>query len=321
MPGQTIPVPEGRPTFAGFPRCGDLAGLDADVAVLGVPYGVPYDMEGSTSPSSTAPAAVREESRRFARYLGHYDLDLGGELFAGRDVRAVDCGDVAMTPGRYEANNAATTAAVRTFLDRGAVPIVLGGDHAVPIPVLRAYEGHGPVCLVQIDAHLDWRDEIGGVREGLSSPMRRASEMPWIRGMAQIGLRGVGSARREEFEAATSYGSVLIRAAELHREGVEAVLDRLPAADRYYVTLDADGLDPSIAPGVGYPAFGGVTYDQAFDLFRGIAARGAVVGFDVVEIRPAVDVRGLTSLLAARLILNLLGLLAREGRIGRPVGG
>ncbi len=197
MPALTIPVPAGQPTFAGVPRCDDLETLTADVAIVGVPYGVPYDMQGSTSPSSAAPGSIREQSLRWNRYLTHYDVDFGGDLFAGRTVRIVDCGDVAMVPGRYDENSAATTAVIRAVLDRGAVPIVLGGDDSIPLPVMRAYKPAESICVVQIDAHLDWRDEIGGVTLGLSSPMRRASELPTVEGMAQIGLRGVGSGRQE----------------------------------------------------------------------------------------------------------------------------
>lgn len=172
------------------------------------------------------------------------------------------------------------------------------------------------MIVVQIDAHLDWRDEVDGVRHGLSSPMRRASELPFVRGMAQLGLRRVGSGRAEEFAAAREYGSVIIGAAEIHRDGMAASIARVPEAERYYITFDVDGLDPSVAPGVGYPAFGGLSYYQAFDLLSGIAARGKVVGFDLVEVVPAYDVRDLTSLVSARLILNLIGAMARTGQIG-----
>jgi agmatinase len=111
---------------------------------------------------------------------------------------------------------------------------------------------------------------------------------------------------------------VVIGAADLHRNGVDAALETLPAASRYYITFDMDGLDPSIAPGVNALAFGGLTYFQAFDLLRGVAAKGSVVGFDMVEIAPANDVQDLTSQLAARLILNLIGAMAHSGQIGRP---
>ena len=310
-------VPEGEPAFLGGERCADLDTLDADIAIVGVPFGVPYDMAWSTSPSSAAPRAIREQSVRFGRFLTHYDEDFGGDLFAGRNVRIVDCGDVPMQPGRYEENAAATTAVIQRVLERGAVPIVLGGDHSIPIPVMRAFDGASELCVVQIDAHLDWRDEINGVHQGLSSPMRRASELPFVRGMAQFGIRGVGSGRQQEVDSARSFGSVIIGAAEIHRDGVAAALEQLPVAARYYITLDMDGLDPSIAPGVNAPAFGGLSYFQAFDLLRGVAARGAIAGFDVVEIAPAQDVRNLTSLLAARLTLNLIGAMAHSGQIGR----
>ncbi|MBX6342681.1 MAG: arginase family protein, partial [Thermomicrobiaceae bacterium] len=135
MAPDVVPVPFGRPTFLDAPRCADLAALDADVAVLGVPYGVPYDMEGSRAYAAPAPGAIRAASLRYVPYLGHYDVDFGGELFAEREVRIVDCGDVAMAPGRYAENAAATTAAVRAILDRGALPVVLGGDHSISIPV------------------------------------------------------------------------------------------------------------------------------------------------------------------------------------------
>jgi agmatinase len=278
-------------------------------------------MEGSRFPSAPAPWAIREQSLWFRRYLSHYDVDFGGDLFAGREVRIVDCGEVAMRPGQYLENMRRTTEVVRAILQRGAIPIILGGDHAVPIPVLRAYEDFGPIFVVQIDAHLDWRDEVNGVREGLSSPMRRASEMPWVSGMAQIGLRGVGSGRQQEFDDARAYGSILVTAREVHEQGAGAVLERVPVAGRYYVTFDADGLDPAIAPGVNAPSPGGLTYYQAFDLLRGLAERGRIVGFDFVEVAPARDPVGITSLHAARLILNLIGALAHTRQVGRARAG
>ena len=313
------PVPLGKATFLDAPRCDDLETLDGDVAVLGVPYGYPYDMTGSTSASATAPAAIREQSMRWTPYVAHYDYDFGSDIFAGRVVRIVDCGDVAMTPGDFAGNSAATTAVVKTILDRGAVPIVLGGDHAIPIPVFRAYEGRDPMVIVQLDQHIDWREERNGVTEGLSSTMRRASEMPWVRGMAQVGLRAVGSARQGEVDAALAYGSVQVRAEELHEVGVAAILERIPPSDRYYITFDADALDVPIAPGVLVPGFGGITYYEASNLLRGIARKGRIVGYDIVEVVPALDVANITSLVCARLTLNLIGEMAHTGQVGRAV--
>ncbi len=311
------PVPTGRPSMFDVPRCSDLDILDADLAVVGVPFSVPYDLYRSTM-CSTAPQTIREQSMRFApRYLSHYDFDFGGDLLAGRRVEMVDCGDVATTPSTIQENPGRVTAVIRKILERGAVPIVLGGEHSIPIPVMRAYEGHGPIHIVHVDAHLDWRDEIGGVKDGLSSPLRRASEMPWFSGMTQIGLRGFGSARKEEFDAARAYGSILVGAEELHRVGIDEILRRIPASERYYITIDADGLDPTIAPGVAGPAPGGVTYSQVTNLIRGVAAKGKVVGYDFVEVVPSADVGNITSYLAGRLILTLLGALCHTGQIGK----
>jgi agmatinase len=309
-------VPLGRPTFLDAPRCVDLSTLDAHVAIIGVPFGVPYELDYSTA-ASIAPSAIREQSMRYSPwYRTHYDFDFRGDLLAGRPVKIVDCGDVAMVPGQWEENSRVTTATIRAILDRGALPIAIGGDDSTPIPVMRAYEGRGSMCVVQIDAHIDWRNERDGMREGLSSTMRRASEMPWVKGMVQIGVRGFGSARKEEFDDARSYGSVLVGAEELHRLGVEQILHRVPGSERYYITLDMDGLDPAVAPGVWGPAFGGVTYYEATNLLKGIAAKGRVVGFDLVEVVPSADVQDMTSRLAVRMVLNLVGAIAHTGQIG-----
>src|SRR4249920_4079988 len=127
--------------------------------------------------------------------------------YAGRAIRAVDCGDIRSDLGDPAAHFRRTEQAVRAILAAGALPIVLGGDHGVTIPVLRAFEGRGPITLVHIDAHLDWRDEVNGVPDGYSSPIRRASEMDHIGEIFQIGIRSQGSARPEEVEAALAYGA------------------------------------------------------------------------------------------------------------------
>jgi len=203
--------------------------------------------------------------------------------------------------------------AVRKILKAGAMPIVLGGDHAIPIPVLRAFEGQGPITLVHIDQHLDWRDDVNGVRDGLSSPIRRAAEMAHIGEIFQIGLRATGSARQEEYEAAKAYGAHLIPAYELHDVGIDAILARIPSGGRYYLTVDLDGMDPGVAPAVAAPMPGGVTYLQARKLIHGLVKKGRVVGMDVVEITPRHDVNQITCITAGRLITNLIGMAVRAG--------
>ncbi|MCX2728047.1 agmatinase [Thermomicrobium sp. 4228-Ro] len=310
-----VPVQSGRPTVLGLPCLGAVP-TTPHIAFLGIPYGVPYRGLGPELPSAKAPAAIREASLSFQPYYRNYDFDFDGDLFAGRDLVLVDAGDVALVPGDPVGNLERTRAAVRVLLDRGAVPLVLGGDHAVTVPVLRAYDRFGGLCVVQIDAHLDWRDEIGGIREGFSSPMRRASELPWVGAMLQVGLRGAGSGRDAEFRAAQEWGSVFVSARTVHERGVTWVLEQLPEAAGYYVTIDADGIEPSLMPGVNAPAPGGLTYWQVFDLLRGIAHRGPIVGLDLVEIAPERDPSGVTLAHAVRILLVAVGAMAHAGQFG-----
>lgn len=308
-------IPDGHFTsFLGMPVCRDLSSLAADVAILGIPYGTPYGMHGVENDSAGAPAALRDQSARFGAEAGHHDFDLGGPLLDGQDVRIVDCGDVPGDPLDIPGNAARAQAAVRAILARAAVPIVLGGDDSVPIPVFRAFEGRGPLTLVQIDAHIDWRHEVGGVTEGYSSPMRRASEMPWIARIVQVGARGVGSARPADVRDALEYGATIITAREVHRHGIDAVLGRIPDGGDVVITIDCDGLDPSVVPGVNAPSPGGLTYFQVQDLLHGLARKGRVAGCDIVELAPSRDIDGLSALTAARLLVNLIGAMVRAGQ-------
>jgi agmatinase len=315
--GVISPIPTGMPTFLGSPRCTNLAELEADIAIIGVPYGVPYDLPGMRSPSAPAPGAIRAASTRFRRFITHYDFDLGGPVFADRDIRVIDCGDVAMQAGDFTGNSQRTTEAIRAIRRAGAVPIVLGGDHAIPIPVMRAYDDIRSMAVVQLDAHIDWRHEVNGVTEGLSSPMRRASELDFVSGMAQFGIRAAGSARQEEVDAALAYGSTLVTAEEIHERGVAGVVDRIPESENYYITFDADGLDPTVAPGVNSPALGGLTYYQAARLIEAVSKRGRIVGYDFVEVVPEKDPDGMTMFVAARLAIFTMGVMVRGGQFDR----
>jgi agmatinase len=308
------PVPLGRPSFLAAPHCTTLDLLDAHLAVIGIPYTTPGDLHSSRQPCSPAPAALREQSLRLADRLRHYDYDLGGELLAGREVRIADCGDAWALPGRDEANSQMATAVVRTILDRGALPIVLGGDHAASLPALRAYDGMAPLCVVHLGAEGDWRDEVGGVRDVRASTMRRAAELPWVTGMLQVGLRGLGHCRGQDVADALAWGSIQATASDMRRFGLETALARLPEAAGCFISLDIGALDPSIAPGVDLPAFGGLDYFEATNLLKGVVARGEVVGMALTGIVRGHDLNDVTSLLGVRLILNLVGALAHAGR-------
>jgi agmatinase len=295
---RTDPPPAG---FLGAPIETDLSRLDADVAILGVPHGWPYPRPGATAGCAEAPAAVRDRSQRLARFVDHWDFDLDGPM---RLPRMVDAGDVPGDPTDGPGNSRRTTEAVAAILARGAVPICIGGDDSVPIPILRAYEGRGPITVFQVDAHLDFRDEVDGHREGYSSPMRRASEMDHVERIIHVGLRGVGSARAADVEDARAAGNLLVTARELRERGVEWLLEKLPADASVFVSFDCDGIDPSVLPAVSAPAPGGLTYVEGFDLMAGIGQR--LVGAAVTEYVPVRDVNEISALTVGRLIVSLL---------------
>ena len=287
--------------FLGAPVETDLAGLHADVAILGVPFGWPYPRPGATAGCAEAPATVRLRSQPLARFLGHWDFDADAPMEL---PSMVDVGDVPGDPADGPGNSAGTTAAVRTILEGGAIPICIGGDDSVPIPILRAYEGRGPLTVLQVDAHLDYRDEVDGIREGYSSPMRRAAEMPLVERIVHVGLRRVGSPRASDVEDSRAAGNVLITAREVRERGIGWVLGHLPTNASVFVSFDCDGLDPSVLPAVSAPAPGGIGYDDARGLLSGIGPR--LAGAVFTEYVPARDVNELSALVVTRLICALL---------------
>lgn len=301
-------------TFLNFPLALDLDSIDADIAILGVPYGKPYHFSEIANPQSLAPDAIRHSSQMVDYTRNHYDWDLGGPLLDGRDIKVVDCGNVTIDSYDPQSHYDRAAKAAAKIFSRGAVLITLGGDHGIPIPVLKALEHLGKeITLIQIDAHIDWRDHVNDEPEGYSSPIRRASEMPWINEIYQIGIRGIGSARDEEVQAALDYGANIVTAYELHDSGTRSVLDRIPDDGLYYITIDADGLDPSIMPAVMAQTPGGLNWIQTRELIHGLVNKGRVAGLDLVEIAPEKDVGGISMIHAERILCNFIGATVRAG--------
>lgn len=273
---------------------------------------------GSTYPGkdssgyALAAGAIRAASQEDAGLIEHWDFDLGGPLFAGKPISCIDAGDIETTMHDNADNRARIEAKTREILALSAVPILLGGDCSVTFPFLAGFADQGPVWVLQIDAHIDWRDEVHGERYGYSSPMRRASEMPHVAGMVQVGLRSVGSARIAEVEAAQLYGSRFVTAREIHTVGVEAALRHIPEGARVVVTLDCDSIDPGIMPGVAARTPGGLTYTQVIDLIAGLGRRARIAGFDLVEFYPPADIDGLSALTASRVLVNAVGAIVRQ---------
>ena len=300
----------GSLSFLGLPdRLVD--GRTPQAVIFSAAHGSTYPGKDSSG-YALAADAIRAASREDSDLIEHWDFDLGGPLFAGGPVSCVDAGEIESTMHVNEGNLAGIEAKTREVLALSAVPILLGGDDSVPIPFLAGFADHGPVWVLQIDAHIDWRNELHGERYGYSNPMRRISEMPHVAGIVQVGMRGVGSARLSEIEAALRYGSHLVTAREIHAAGVEAALLHIPEGARVVVTLDCDGLDPSIMPGVAARTPGGLTYTQVIDLIAGLGRRARIAGFDLVELYPPADIDGLSALTASRLLVNAIGTIVRQ---------
>jgi agmatinase len=303
-----------EPTFLGLPSVApdQLGRGAADVAILGIPFGVPYPTPGLAAGCAEAPVAVRARSQRLARFADHHDFDLDGPMLVGSPpLRIVDAGDVAGSAADGEGNAERAEAAVAVVLDAGAMPLIIGGDDSIPIPALRAFHGRGPLTLVQVDAHLDFRDEVAGVRHGYSSAMRRAAEMDHVERIVQVGLRGVGSARPSDVADARAAGNLLVTARELRERGVPWLLGELPADGSVFVVFDLDGIDPSVASAVSGLSPGGLSYDEAGDLLAGVAARCRVAGAAFTELVPSRDLNEVSTLVVVRLMMRLLAAVDR----------
>ena len=261
-------------TFGKYPYVQDWDAIDAQVAVLGAPYdfGCQY-----RSGARFGPRSIREASTLFSfGHSGAYDHEDDITYLDAESTSIVDIGDADIVHTDTLKSHENIEFGVRKILAAGAIPVVLGGDHSVNIPCINAFDDQEPIHLVQIDAHLDFVDERHGVRFGHGNPMRRAAEKDYVTGLSQIGIRNVSSTAKDGYEAARSMGSDILSVRQFRKLGVEAVLDRIPAGKRYYVTIDIDGFDPSIAPGTGTPSHGGFTYYEGLELLDGLARRGRV---------------------------------------------
>jgi agmatinase len=311
------PTSEPVRPFLDWPVVTDPSGWKADVALLGIQHSEPYAHDSFPNDQARAPDAIRAKSQSFCYNPAHWDFDTGTDLASNLPPRHLDMGNVAWTDGDYGDYAAGITDRVRHLWKQGSQLVVRGGDHGVTIPVVDALDALGkPVHILHIDAHLDWREDVGGVRRGYSSPLQWASKNPAVSGMTQIGLRAIGSARSKEVEveAARSFGSKLFSAEQIHTEGMEPVLATIPEGRAVYLTIDADGLDPTEMPAVMAPTPGGIYFRQLAPLLRSVARSNRIVGMDIVEIAPAFDfANGLTCIMAGRLILNVLSASWSEG--------
>ena len=292
-------------TFGKFPYQQDWDAIDADVAVLGAPFDFGTQWR---SGARMGPRAIREASTLFSfGHAGAYDFEDDVTYLPAETTRIVDIGDADIVHTDTLQSHANIEAGVRQILSAGALPVVLGGDHSINIPCINAFDGEEPIHVVQIDAHLDFVDERHGVRYGHGNPMRRAAEKSYVTGLSQIGIRNVSSTARDGYEDARKMGSDIQSVRHFRKLGVDGMLARIPEGSRYYLTIDIDAFDPSIAPGTGTPSHGGFLYYEILELIDGMAQRGSIVGIDLVEVAPDYDPTGSTGILAAQLLMNTIG--------------
>lgn len=297
----------GIASFCKFPIHTDLATLNADVAV----FGVPWDEGSGFRPGARfGPRSIREYSTRFAFFErgmqkgGYWHIETKKRYL--EEIRFVDCGDQDVLYLKVEETFASITESVGKLLSANAFPVILGGDHSITFPVVRPFANYRPLHVIQLDAHLDYNDSIEGVLLANGNPIKRVSELAFVGDIIQIGMRGI-RAREDAYDDSVSRGNSIITISDFRRMGVEEVLSQIPPGGNAYVTIDIDVLDPSIAPGTTSPCFDGMMYGEIKTLLRGIASRAKVVGFDLVEVNPSLDPVGLTQSAAVMIILEFLG--------------
>jgi len=307
----------GIASFCKWPIVLDPDDLEADVAV----FGMPYDLSVQWRPGTKmGPRGIRVASCLYSMGLGgSYDPERDEVYMDPAVVKMVDAGDVDMIHGDPDQCLDNIEKFVGKLVEKNVLPVGMGGDHAVTIPFAKALEPYGPFNVIQIDAHLDFCDHRSGVRYGQGSPVRRLSEMEHVKQIWQIGIRGIGSSRKSDFEDARAYGSHIISPKQLRKIGIQNVINEMPEGENYFITFDIDGLDAILAHGTGTPSPGGLSYDEVNEIFEGVANRGNVVGFDLVEVSPAYDPSGVTCQTAARLMLDFIGFITKkrehEGRL------
>jgi len=294
--------------FFDLPLLPDGPETDLDIAIIAAPAATPYASVGNYC--AGAPDAIRS-AFGWPGVLGHHDFDIDGYLLP-QAIKAADLGNLEYSESDFAFNREQIKNQVEQVLAQNAVPLVLGGDDSVPIPVLQAYREHGPLTILQLDAHIDWRDDVAGESMGLSSNMRRASEMDWVENIIQVGARGIGSARPQDRQDALDWGVHFYPMREIVANGLHAVIDSIPAGANLYIALDIDVMDPAVVPAVIGPAPGGFDYWQMLEILQAAAARARIVGFNLVELMPGADIGGRGALVAARIVAMMLGLVARQ---------
>jgi len=303
----------GIPSFLRSDVCTDLQALDADIAVLGVPTdeGSPF-MAGSRF----GPRALREHSLRLVVGDGYYDIETA-KYYLAREMtarRIVDVGDADILPTNVEKTFENVTADVRQILAKGAMPVVLGGDHAITYPVVRGFDGHGPLHVIHFDAHMDYAPFVHDLQFTNGQAFRLIRPLPFVREIVQVGIRSLRTTE-ESLADSRADGNRVVTMRDFRDIGPTGIAGLLPADARVYVSIDVDVLDMPLVPGCVSAEPNGMSYAELRDTLIAIAGRLEVIGFDFVEVNPQLDVgTGITAYLGAHCVVEFLGRICDQPR-------
>ncbi|MBR0707322.1 arginase family protein [Bradyrhizobium liaoningense] len=302
----------GIPSFLRARICEDLSMLEAAIAVLGVPFdeGSPF-MPGSR----LAPRALREHSLRFyGSGQGYYDPETRREYLVEEMSKGLiaDVGDVDIHPANAPRTFENITAMVRGILDRGALPVVLGGDHSITYPVFRAFDEK--LHVIHFDAHTDYAPFENDLTITNSHAFRHIAGMDNTLSLTQVGIRSLRHSPAQ-VEEVIAGGNRVIPMGEFRRIGAEGIAALLPANSRVYVSIDVDAMDMSLVPGCVSAEPNGMSYVELRDSLKAIAERHDIAGFDFVEVNPPLDVgTGVTAYLGALTVVEFLGHICAQPR-------
>ncbi len=297
-------------TFLGLDACTDFDTMNASSAFIGAPCATPYGSVGAYA--QNGPASLRKAISSLTANIDRHNFDLGGATFPEGTKRAVDCGDLPWSETDFAKNRDTIRTAITKTVSRGVVPILIGGDDSVPIPMIDALSDTGKsYTILQIDAHIDWRDSHMGETHGLSSTMRRASEMSHIEKIIQVGARGIGSGHSSDYEDALAWGVKFFTGFDVYRHGLQPAIDQIDTNSNVILCIDIDAMDPSVAPNTIGRSPGGLSYFQVLELVAAVAERGSIAAVDFVEIMPEADIEEIGGLTVSRLVAATMGLIAR----------
>ena len=300
LSGNEMPRFAGPSSMFRLPVQQDSAGLD--VAIIGVPLDI-----GTSNRTGTryGPRQIRNESV----LVRPYGMATGAAPFDSFQI--ADAGDVALNPYNLLKSVDLIEDHYRECLQNDVIPVSVGGDHTITLPILRAIESkHGPVAMVHVDAHADINDLMFGERIAHGTIFRRAIEEGLIDAskMTQIGLRATGYSA-DDFDWSRQQGARVVTAEECWYKSLAPLMQEVRAvvgeSTPTYLSFDIDGLDPSVAPGTGTPEPAGLTASQGLEIIRGCFGLN-LVGCDLVEVSPPYDTTGNTALLAANLVFEML---------------